>query len=40
MQLKVTFDEYEKIAQESIEDSIEKEFSGDIKNGLLAIGKF
>ena len=38
-QLNATFGEYENISQETIEESIEKEFSGDIKNGLLAIGK-
>ncbi|KAF2353313.1 Annexin repeat [Trinorchestia longiramus] len=38
-QLTVTFDEYENISQESIEESIEKEFSGDLKDGLLAIVK-
>uniref|UniRef100_A0A6A7G1L0 Annexin n=2 Tax=Hirondellea gigas TaxID=1518452 RepID=A0A6A7G1L0_9CRUS len=37
VQLKATFDEYENVSQETIEDSIDKEFSGDIKNGLLAI---
>ncbi|XP_063585713.1 annexin-B12-like [Penaeus indicus] len=36
-QLKEIFDAYDSIADETIEESIEKEFSGDIKAGLLAI---
>lgn len=36
-QLQETFKEYENIAQDSIENAIEAEFSGDMKNGLLAI---
>ncbi|XP_042883351.1 annexin-B12-like [Penaeus japonicus] len=36
-QLKEIFDAYDSIADETIEASIEKEFSGDIKTGLLAI---
>ena len=37
-QLRLTFDEYENIAQESIEESVKKEFSGDLLDGLVAIG--
>ena len=38
-ELKMIFEEYTKLAQESITDSIKKEFSGDMKKGLLAIGE-
>ncbi|ROT65580.1 Annexin-B12 [Penaeus vannamei] len=36
-QLREIFDAYDSIADEAIEESIEKEFGGDIKAGLLAI---
>ena len=38
-QLQQIFAEYEKITGHTIESAIENEFSGDIKKGLLAIGK-
>uniref|UniRef100_U5EWZ9 Annexin n=1 Tax=Corethrella appendiculata TaxID=1370023 RepID=U5EWZ9_9DIPT len=38
-QLKLIFGEYKNISGHSIEKAIEKEFSGDIKDGLLAIVK-
>lgn len=38
-QLKQIFEEYENITGNSIETAIKNEFSGDIKKGLLAIGK-
>jgi annexin A7/11 len=37
--LRMVFDEYQKVANHSIERAIESEFSGDIKDGLLAIIK-
>lgn len=36
-QLRATFNEYVKLAQRDIINSIEREFSGDIKSGLIAI---
>ncbi|KAJ3643445.1 hypothetical protein Zmor_026155 [Zophobas morio] len=36
-QLKLIFEEYEKVAGKSIEDSIQEFFSGDVKTGLLDI---
>lgn len=39
-QLQQVFLEYEKITGHTIEDAIENEFSGDIKKGLFAIGKY
>lgn len=38
-QLRLVFDEYEKVAGHPIEKAIEAEFSGDIKSGFLAIIK-
>lgn len=38
-QLKQIFEEYENITGNNIETAIKNEFSGDIKKGLLAIGK-
>ncbi|KAE9554529.1 hypothetical protein FO519_002233 [Halicephalobus sp. NKZ332] len=38
-QLRMIFDEYQKITGHGIEKAIENEFSGDIKDGLLAIVK-
>lgn len=40
MHLRRVFQEYESLAGEDIETSIEKEFSGDICKALQAIGKF
>ncbi|KAK6970182.1 annexin A6 [Biomphalaria glabrata] len=36
-QLRATFQEYAKLANKDIEDSIKSEMSGDLKNGMLAI---
>ena len=36
-QLKLVFDEYKQITGRTLEKDIAKEFSGDIKNALLAI---
>ncbi|KAK6743399.1 hypothetical protein RB195_010575 [Necator americanus] len=36
-QLRLVFDEYEKVTKHSIEKAIESEFSGDIRDGLLAV---
>lgn len=38
-QLRLVFDEYQKITGRSIEQAINNEFSGDIRDGLLAIIK-
>lgn len=38
-QLQETFKEYERISMEPIEKSIHEEFSGDLKQGLLAISE-
>lgn len=38
-QLRATFSEYETLAGISIEETIKKEFSGDLKNSFLAISK-
>ena len=38
-QLRLIFDEYQKIAKHGIEKAIETEFSGDIRDGLLAVIK-
>jgi annexin A7/11 len=38
-QLRLVFEEYQKLAGHDIEYAIQKEFSGDIKNGLMAIVK-
>jgi annexin A7/11 len=38
-QLRLVFDEYEKVTKHSIEKAIEGEFSGDIRDGLLGIVK-
>lgn len=35
----LVFDEYEKIAELSIEDSIKNELSGDFERLMLAVGK-
>lgn len=40
MHLRRVFQEYESLAGEDIETSIEKEFSGDICKALKTIGKF
>ncbi|KIH52646.1 Annexin [Ancylostoma duodenale] len=36
-QLRLVFAEYEKVTKHSIEKAIESEFSGDIRDGLLAV---
>uniref|UniRef100_A0A7I4YFY7 Annexin n=1 Tax=Haemonchus contortus TaxID=6289 RepID=A0A7I4YFY7_HAECO len=36
-QLRLIFDEYQKVTNHSIEKAIEAEFSGDVKDGLLAV---
>ena len=38
--LRLIFKEYEKLTKKSIESTVESEFSGDIKAGLLAVVKF
>ena len=39
-QLAATFREYESVTGHPFEKAIKNEFSGDIKDGLLAIGNF
>jgi len=38
-QLRATFEEFAKIANKEIEDTIKSEMSGDLKRGMLAIGE-
>lgn len=38
-QLRATFQEYAKLANKDIEDTIISEMSGDLKEGMLAIGE-
>lgn len=38
-QLRMVFDEYQKVTNHQIEQAIEAEFSGDIRDGLLAVVK-
>ena len=38
-QLRATFTEYVKISQRDIANSIERNFSGDLKSAMLAMGK-
>ena len=38
-QLRVVFDEYHRAANQSLEQSIKSEMSGDLETGMLAIGK-
>lgn len=39
-QLRATFQEYAKICNNDIEDTISSEMSGDLKAGMLSIGKW
>ena len=39
-QLKLVFQEYQKIANRSIEKSIKSEMSGDLEKGFVSIGWF
>ena len=38
-QLRATFQEYAKLANKDIEDTIASEMSGDLKEGFLAVGE-
>ena len=38
-QLRATFEEYGKISKNDIEQAIKKEMSGDVKEGMLTVGK-
>jgi annexin A7/11 len=38
-QLRVIFDEYRVISGQSIQEAIQTEFSGDVKNAMLCIAK-
>jgi len=37
--LRAVFEEYGKISKKTVQDAIKSEFSGDIKDGLLTVGK-
>ena len=37
-QLRATFQEYAKLANKDIDDTIQSEMSGDLKDSMLAIG--
>ena len=37
--LRKVFQEYERLSGKDLEESIKSEFSGNVKDGLLAIGK-
>ena len=39
-QLRATFQEYAKVANKDIDDTIQSEMSGDLKDSMLAIGKY
>ena len=39
-QLRATFQEYAKLANKDIDDTIQSEMSGDLKDSMLAIGEF
>ena len=39
-QLRATFQEYAKVANKDIDDTIQSEMSGDLKDSMLAIGRF
>ena len=39
-QLRATFQEYAKLANKDIEDTIKSEMSGDLKDGMLAVGQW
>ena len=38
-QLRATFQEYAKLANKDIDDTIQSEMSGDLKDSMLAIGE-
>jgi len=38
-QLRATFEEYQKLSGKDIADSISSEMSGDLKKGMLTVGK-
>ena len=37
--LRAVFEEYEKLSKNDIEEVIKSEFSGDIKNGFVTVGR-
>ena len=39
-QLRATFQEYAKVANKDIEDTIKDEMGSDLKDGMLTIGKY
>jgi len=39
-QLRATFEEYQKLSGKDIADSISAEMSGDLKQGMLTVGKY
>jgi hypothetical protein len=38
-QLRATFEEFKKLANKDITESIESEMSGDLKKGMLTVGE-
>jgi hypothetical protein len=38
-QLRLMFHEYERLTGRSFEKAVEREFSGDVETGMLAVGK-
>jgi len=39
-QLRATFEEYQKLSGKDIADSVSAEMSGDLKQGMLTVGKY
>lgn len=38
-QLRLIFDEYRRMSGQSMQEAIQTEFSGDLRNAMLTIGK-
>ena len=38
-QLRATFEEYDKLSEKDIEEIMKEELSGDIKDGMVTLGK-
>ena len=39
-QLRATFEEYQKLSDKDIADSVSAEMSGDLKQGMLTVSKY